>query len=83
MTAIFLYGAADCDDTERTRQHLHSQNIEFTEVSIDTDAEAERFVIFINRGFRSTPTLVIGEGKRKVILTEPSNEELDAELQAN
>ncbi len=80
MAAIFLYGAADCDDTERTRAHLHARQIPFQEVSIDQDSEAERFVVFINRGFRSTPTLIIGEGKRKVILTEPSNEELDAEL---
>lgn len=83
MVSIFLYGAADCDDTQRTRAHLHARQIPFQEVSIDEDPEAERFVIFINKGFRSTPTLVFGEGKRKVILTEPSNEELDAELQAN
>lgn len=50
----------------------------FREVNIDRDAEAERFVIFINGGFRSTPTLVIGEGKRKVILTEPTDEELES-----
>lgn len=83
MVSILLYGAADCDDTQRTRAHLQARQIPFQEVSIDEDHEAERFVIFINKGFRSTPTLVFGEGKRKVILTEPSNEELDAELQAN
>lgn len=82
MPKIVLYGAVDCDDTQRTRAHLHARQIPFQEVSIDEDPEAERFVIFVNNGFRSTPTLVIGEGKRRVIYTEPSNAELDAELKA-
>ena len=77
MPTIIMYGATDCDDTERTREFLRARGVPFREVNIDRDAEAERFVMFINGGFRSTPTLVIGEGKRKVILTEPSNEELE------
>lgn len=74
---LTLYGATDCDDTERTRAHLRKYDVPFREVNIDHDTEAERFVIFINGGFRSTPTLVIGEGKLKIILTEPTNAELD------
>jgi mycoredoxin len=74
--AIIMYGATDCDDTERTREYLRNRGVEFREVNIDHDTEAERFVIFINGGLRSTPTLVIDEGKRKVILTEPTNDEL-------
>ncbi len=73
---LTLYGATDCDDTERTRNHLRQLGIPFTEVNIDVDVEAERFVVFINLGYRSTPTLVFGEGKRKIVLTEPTNEEL-------
>jgi len=37
-------------------------------------------VIFINGGFRSTPTLVIGDGKVKTILTEPSDTQLEEML---
>jgi len=80
MPAITMYGAVDCDDTARTRAYLQSHQVLFSEISIDNDPAAEQFVIFINRGFRSTPTLVIGEGKRKVILTEPTDEELAQEL---
>ncbi len=80
MPAIILYGARDCDDTQRTRAYLQANRVPFEEISIDQDAEAERFVLFINKGFRSTPTLVIGDGQRKVVLTEPTNEALDAEL---
>lgn len=73
---LTIYGATDCDDTERTRTHLEILGIPFGEVNIDTNGEAERFVIFINGGFRSTPTLVFGEGKFKLIVTEPEDDEL-------
>ncbi|MEW6086671.1 MAG: glutaredoxin family protein [Chloroflexota bacterium] len=77
---LTLYGATDCDDTERTRDRLRELGIPFREVNIDHDPEAERFVIFINRGYRSTPTLVFGEGKFKIIVTEPTDQELDQVL---
>jgi mycoredoxin len=73
---LILYGATDCDDTERTRQRLHTLGIAFQEVNIDLDGEAERFIVFVNGGYRSTPTLVFGAGKFKLIVTEPTDEEL-------
>lgn len=73
---IILYGATECDDTERTRNHLNALGIPFREINIDHDQEAERFVMFINGGYRSTPTLVIGDGKLKYVLTEPSDAQL-------
>jgi mycoredoxin len=75
--SITVYGATDCDDTQRTRNRLRLLNVPFREVNIDHDKEAERFVVFINSGSRSTPTLVIGEGKVKMIMTEPTNAEID------
>ena len=47
---LTLYGAMDCDDTEHTRNRLRELGVPFYEVNIDHDAEAERFVLFINRG---------------------------------
>jgi mycoredoxin len=74
---VTLYGAVDCDDTEQLRMYLKAAGISFHEVTIDHDAEAERFVIFINGGFRSTPTIVMGAGKQKIILTEPTATQFD------
>ena len=74
---ITLYGAADCDDTEALRAYLNAVGIPFREVVIDHDGDAERFVTFINNGFRSTPTVVIGQGKQKLILTEPTPTQFD------
>jgi mycoredoxin len=73
---LTLYGSTDCDDTQHVRERLHGLGIPFREVNIDHDPAAERFVIFINGGFRSTPTLVFGNGPRKLIFTEPSDEQL-------
>jgi mycoredoxin len=73
---LTLYGATDCDDTERTRASLRELGVSFREVNIDHDPEAERFVLFINRGYRSTPTLVFGEGTFKIIVTEPTDRDL-------
>ncbi|RMG95505.1 MAG: glutaredoxin family protein [Chloroflexi bacterium] len=77
---LTLYGAKDCDDTDRTRAHLLKLGIPFHEVNIDHNPEAEQFVIFINRGYRSTPTLVFGEDKFKIIVTEPTDEQLEQVL---
>jgi mycoredoxin len=74
---ITIYGATDCDDTEHVRECLRRLSIPFQEVNIDHRPDAERFVIFINAGYRSTPTLIFGAGKRKTILTEPTDEELE------
>ena len=74
---LVMYGATDCDDTQRTRERLRQSGVTFEEVNIDHDVEAERFVLFINGGYRSTPTLVLDEGRRKVVLTEPTDDELD------
>ena len=77
---VTLYGICDCEDTARTRAWLQQHHIEFCEVDLEQDIEAERFVIFINNGYRSTPTLVIGRGKCKVILTEPTDNDLETLL---
>lgn len=77
---LTLYGGDDCDDTERTRGRLLALGVPFREIILEHDPAAERFVIFINGGFRSTPTLVFGEGKFKLILTEPADGELEEAL---
>ncbi len=77
---LTLYGGDDCDDTEHVTGRLREWGIPFREVILEQDPEAERFVIFINGGFRSTPTLVFGDGRLKTVLTEPTDEELAATL---
>ncbi len=73
---LTLYGGDDCDDTERVVGRLREWGVPFRVVILEHDPDAERFVIFINGGFRSTPTLVFGDGRHKSILTEPTDDEL-------
>ena len=75
-TPLTLYGGDDCDDTDHVIGRLRAWNIPFREVILERDPDAERFVIFINGGYRSPPTLVFGDGRHKTILTEPTDEEL-------
>ncbi|WP_298406831.1 hypothetical protein [uncultured Chloroflexus sp.] len=77
---LMLYSAADCEDTEQTRVVLRERHITFVECPVDDDPIAEHFIIFINHGFRSTPTRVFTVEKFKVIVTEPSTAELDRTL---
>jgi mycoredoxin len=81
MWQLTLYGAADCDDTAQTRALLHERQIVFHEHAIDHDPVAEQFVVFINGGYRSTPTLVFTAGRFKLVLTEPTEDELMLALQ--
>jgi len=74
--SLTLFGGDDCDDTERVVGCLRQWAIPHRLVIIEDDPAAEHFVVFINNGYRSTPTLVFGDGKRKIILTEPEEGEL-------
>ena len=74
---ITIYGATDCDDTQRTRERLQALGVPFREVNIDYDPEAACLVRVINGGNQSTPTVVIGSGRFKRVITEPTNAEID------
>lgn len=77
---ITMYGATHCGDTIRVRRTLQSMSIPFGDINIDHDLEAESFVLFINGGNRTTPTIVVGEGKWKLVVIEPDNQEVDEML---
>lgn len=73
---LTVYGGHDCDDTEGVVARLNALHIPHRLILIDDNPDAEHFVVFINNGYRSTPTLVFGDGNRKMVLTEPAEHEL-------
>lgn len=79
---IRLFTATHCEDSKRTRAHLQALGRPFVEVNIDHDADAEIFLKTANGGARSTPVVIIGEGHRRWLLTEPTDAELDEVLTA-
>ncbi len=74
---ITVYGADWCPDCRRAKRILDERQVAYRWVDVDKDREGEKFVIQTNRGNRSIPTIVFGDGS---ILVEPSNSELSAKL---
>jgi len=75
---IVMYASPTCEDSELARDRLRKLNVPFTEINVDTDEEAARYVERVNNGFRSTPTIVFGE--EAFIIVEPTVAELDEAL---
>lgn len=73
MSAIKVYGADWCEDTQQARRHLKQLGVRYDYVNIDFDPRAREFVKFQNNGKQVTPTVVIAGD----VLVEPSDEELD------
>ena len=54
-----VYSTQWCGDCRRTKQFLRERGIQFREVSIDQDEEAEELVLRVNDGRRKVPTLEV------------------------
>lgn len=79
--SIQVYGADWCGDTVRTLRHLDKLGVEYNYIDIDEDSEGESKVIRWNQGKRRIPTLeVASETSGPVVLSVPSNRDLEAEL---
>jgi glutaredoxin-like protein len=74
---ITVYGADWCPDCRRAKRILDERQTPYRWVDIDKNREGEKFVIQTNRGNRSIPTIVFGDGS---ILVEPSNAKLSEKL---
>ncbi len=75
--AITAYGADWCGDCLRVKAFLEQRLIPHVWINIDLDPEAAAFVVQVNRGYRSVPTIVFEDGS---ILVEPSTDQLDDKL---
>jgi len=56
---VTVYSTPWCGDCRRTKQFLRERSIQFREVYIDQDAEAEELVLRMNDGRRKVPTLEV------------------------
>lgn len=75
---IWMYASPECEDSELARNRLRELGIPFLEINIEEDEETARYVERLNRGFRSTPTIVFGE--ESFFVVEPTVEQLDEAL---
>jgi len=61
METITIYSTGWCPDCWRAKSFLKERGIEFQEVNIEHDADAEEIVIRANHGMRKVPTLKVGQ----------------------
>ncbi len=76
MVTVKVYGADWCSMTRDTLAYLEEQGVPHEYIDVDDDPEASEWVKKVNHGKELKPTLDIAG----VILSTPSNEEVDAAL---
>ena len=74
---IVMYGTTYCPDCARSKRYLDKHKIAYDWFDIDKDAKAREYVIQVNKGNRSVPTIVFPDGS---VLVEPSDAELEKKL---
>jgi thioredoxin reductase (NADPH) len=77
MAEVTVYGAPWCPDCRRAKKFLGEQRVAYDWIDIDRDAEGLRLVEELQKGGRTIPTVVFGDGTH---LVEPSNEDLARRL---
>ena len=80
-----MYVTEHCADCMRAKKFFDANNIQHLRVGLEEDKQATEFVMQINEGYRSVPTIVFPDGS---VLVEPNLEELkdkfsDSQLQNN
>jgi len=76
---IIMYTTEYCSDCLRAKKFFEANNIPHIRIGLEGNEEATDFVIRVNNGYRSVPTIVFPDGS---ILVEPSWEELKAKILA-
>jgi len=80
---ILVLGRDTCEDTVRSQMHLTARGIAFSYRNVELDAEADAINRSYNGGNLVTPGILIGGPDRPALaLVEPSNDELDAAIDA-
>jgi mycoredoxin len=76
-TQIVMYTTAHCTDCTRAKVFFEANDIPYLLVGLEDNIEATDFVMNINNGFQSVPTIVFPDGS---VLVEPDWEELKAKF---
>jgi mycoredoxin len=74
---IVMYGTSWCPDCRRAQRVLDQLGKPYTYINIEQDEAAATYVMQVNQGSQSVPTIVFPDGS---ILVEPSNAQLQAKL---
>lgn len=70
---IKMYVTTWCGDCRMARRWFDSHDIPYEYINIEEDDKAAEYVVRVNRGMRSVPTIVFPDG---TVLVEPTPREL-------
>jgi mycoredoxin len=76
-TQIVMYVTEYCTDCTRAKKYFDTRGIPHIRVRLEGDDQATQFVMQVNRGYRSVPTIVFPDGS---VLVEPNWEQLNAKF---
>lgn len=76
---IVMYTTRWCGDCRRAKRIFAALNVPYAEVNIEEDKSAAEFVMRVNGGWQSVPTILFPDG---TMLIEPANATLEAKLAA-
>lgn len=71
--AMTIYSTAWCGDCIRLKSALDRSGITYREIDIEHDGPAADFVVRVNGGNRSVPTVIFDDG---TVMTEPSGRQV-------
>ena len=74
---LLIYTTVTCGRCWFLRLWLKRQGIPYTEIGIENDAEARRFVRRVAAGYMSVPVVVLPDGR---VLVEPTHARVQAAL---
>jgi glutaredoxin len=61
MENITIFCTSWCVDCRRAKKFLQERGVDFSEVNIDEEPDAEDLVLQVNEGRRKVPTIKVGE----------------------
>lgn len=61
MEPIVMYSTMWCPDCRRAKSFLKERGVDFREVNIEEDPNAEDLVLRVNNGRRKVPTIQVGD----------------------
>jgi len=70
---IVMYTTQYCSDCRRAKAFFDANGIPYVPISIEGNHEATEFVMRMNNGYKSVPTIIFPDGS---VLVEPSWQEL-------
>ncbi len=76
---IVMYATSWCGDCRMAKRWFDSHGIAYDYIDIEQDEQAAEYVVQVNGGSRSVPTIVFPDGS---VLVEPSARQLSAKFSA-